>query len=294
MLVVMRFIHDLDVMARARLAEHGYQGQARDNAASRFALLMTHLERLIPQQKYNVHISREAASRQLTKPSRQALNEIVRRLKKGASLKPYLSKRVKTPEVSDGLLLSWSILHLHLNPISSMNDTGFVARSDTLLMLRIEQDQAYLVDILPHSEKDLFVDTRLLQIIDRNWPKLLTGAPGLSAEPHTPTAIKMLRKRNVNHTIAMENRVIFPNMLSAAGIPMHTQRQYDALCFELEHVERDARQRIYEYFPAPLRALPTLPFIQHIKLTAIEDDFFLLENQATHQKCMARRTLFRN
>lgn len=58
MLVVMRFVHDLDMLVQAALAEHGHQGQKGETANSRFALLNTHTERLMPQKKYKVHISR--------------------------------------------------------------------------------------------------------------------------------------------------------------------------------------------------------------------------------------------
>ncbi|WP_417220093.1 hypothetical protein [Achromobacter spanius] len=166
-------------------------------------------------------------------------------------------------------------------------------RSDTLLMLRIRDGQAYLIDTRPHSEENLFVNTRLLEIIDSNWPHLLVEAVHLTGEQFTPSVMKRLRSRSVMHALALKERTVFPNIVSAGGIPMDIQRQYDYLCIELENVERDVRQRFYEYFPFSIGALPTSPWIQHLKLVAIRGEFFTLVNQITRSRCLARRTTFR-
>lgn len=292
MLVGMQFVRDLDLMVLARLAEHGYTGQQGENAVSRFALLIGHTERLIPKRKYKVHTSQELAKRQLPADNARALAEIVHRLQNGLSLKPYLSKRVERPETGDGLLLSWGILHLHLNPISTVGSNGFVARSDTLLMLRLVDNQAYLIDIQPHSDPNWTVDTRLLEIVNRNWPELLMAISGVTPRQHTPAEMKALRSTHTNFAIGVGERTISTNIVSSGGIPMDALRQYDALCTELENVERDVRQRFYMYFPHSLRMIS--PWIQHIKLASIEDEFFTLDNQTTQRRCLARRTAFHN
>jgi hypothetical protein len=293
MLLWMQFVHDLDAMARMRLAQHGYQDRDNDSAMRRFALLCTHTERLIPEQKYTVHISRELSQRQLANDNRRALDEIKQRLEDGLSLRPYLSRRVQAPETVDGLFLSWGILHLHLNPIATQDEDGFVSRKrggkTVLLMLRIQQNQAYLIDIEFHSDPNLFVNTRFLEIVDRNWPELHMAPNGITGHQLSPEQIRALRSKNANYSIALENRTIFTNIMSAAGIPMEIQYQYDALCIELENVERDVRRRFYEYFPFSLSATPTRPWIQRVKLVGIEDDFFILRNQTTQRECWARR-----
>lgn len=292
MLAVMQFVRDLDLMVLARLAEHGYARQQGDTTNSRFALLMSHTERLIPERKYAVHTSRELDERQLPPDNARALAEIVHRLQNGLSLKPYLSKRVERPETGDGLLLSWGLLHLHLNPISTAASNGFVTRSDTLLMLRLEENRAYLVDIQPHSDPDWTVNTRLLEIINSNWPELLREISGVTPHQHTSQEMKALRSIHMNFVVGVGGRAISTNIVSSGGISMAAQLQYDSLCIELENVERDVRQRFYMYFPHSLRTVS--PWIQHIELTSIEDEFFTLVNQTTQHRCLARRTTYQN
>ncbi len=108
-------------------------------------------------------------------PGLQAgLDTVTEKLKQGEDVKPHLHTRIATdPDYYDGLLDDWGIHHLHLG--TKVWKDGFMARTNEVLFVRVTDDAAYVLQVLPHKnaiDPDLgnWVNSELLKIIHRNWP----------------------------------------------------------------------------------------------------------------------------
>lgn len=292
MMILMNFIDDLDRMSIARLAQSGYRRLQEDTAFDRYIMLHTLTERKIPSIPYEVKFSSQLLENPKYKKLQSELNEITYCLQNGESLAPYLSTKAQKPNHQDGLLISWGIHHLHLSGIKTKGDSGFVSREwgqAELLFLRIEGDVAYLIDIVSHSEDYLFVNPRLLEIVDKNWPELHIEAKQVTGNIFSPEQIKNLRTNGVNYILSVNNRNILPKPVTTNGVPIEIQMQYRVLSDKLSNVEADVRRRFYEYFPYRIFSVPRGPLIPEVRLVGIEDKYFVLQEQTTMRICHAHR-----
>lgn len=290
LLIAMNFVDDLDAMTIERLTRIGYRSEGRDRAFDRFATLHAFAERTIPPIPYAIRFSAEILQNPKLKAHKKAVDEITTRLKGGETLRPYLSKQAIAPAYKDGLLLSWGIHHLHLNTIDSAGKDGFVSRPrgrSELLLVRIEGQTAYLIEIVPHSEQYLFWNPRLLEIVDRNWPELHIAPNLITGGEFSPEQIKHLRTYWGNYAIAVNGRTIVPKPMTSAGVPMETQMRYRVLCEQLQAVESDVRHRFYEFFPHKASPGLSWPAIHEVRLVGIEDDYFVLQDRSTLRLCHA-------
>jgi hypothetical protein len=103
----------------------------------------------------------------------------------------------------------------------------------------------------------------------------------------SPEQIKHLRTYWGNYAIAVNGRTIFPKPMTSAGVSVEIQMRYRVLCERLRAVESDVRRRFYEFFPH--RASPKFiwPAIHMVRLVGIEDDYFVLRDEATLRLCHA-------
>ena len=294
MLILMNFLDDLDAMTTERLVQCGYCKDLQDTAFDHFVMLNTLTERTIPQIPYTVKFSTHLLENAKYKLLRPVLDEITRHLQSGKSLRPYLSRKAPEPRHKDDLLLSWGIHHLHLSSIRTKSAQGLVSRTrgqSDLLFLRIEGSTAYLIDIISHAENYLFVNPRLLEIVDKNWPELHIEAKQVTGNHFSPEQIKNLRVNGVNYIISVNGRNIMPKPVASNSVPIEVQMQYRVLRDELKNVEADVRRRFYEYFPHRTFSVLNGPLIPEVKLVGIEDEYFVLKEMASGRLCHARRIL---
>lgn len=296
MLIIMNLFRDLDALTTMKLRELGHEPRLGSTSTDRFATLCAYTERVIPQARHTIHYSNEIRKNQKFRTHHQAIEEIVSRLRSGKSLYPYLSylsKKAVQVGSRDSLLLSWGIHHLHLNTINKMDKRGFVARprgNSELLMIRIHNQSAYLIDIVSHSEKDLFYNTRLLEIVDKNWPELHIELKSITGNIFTTEEIKALRVNGYNAAFSINNRTIMPRLgVMSSGAPAEIIRWHDALHDELLNVEANVRQRLYEFFPKCVPPTQIYRAVYEVRLVGIGDEFFILEEALTKHKCYARR-----
>lgn len=100
---------------------------------------------------------------------RSALDRIAADSRLGSDLNPRLTKQRMRPQHNDGLLNDWGLHHMHLGPISTESD-GSAGRTGELLFVYPTETTLYFVDVLDHES---FACQRLIEIVHRNWPKLL-------------------------------------------------------------------------------------------------------------------------
>ena len=101
----------------------------------------------------------------------QAFLEFEDNARKGKNLNKYQSDKITKPEESDDLLNDWNIVHFHLS--KRFRNDGFVKRSDYQIFAWITDNCIYMIQVYPHKEDFLYCKQELLEIIERNWPKLL-------------------------------------------------------------------------------------------------------------------------
>lgn len=137
--------------------------------------------------------------------------EIVRsKLEKGENLTPHLSKNLTDLDYNDSLLNDWKIYHLHLGENLEANGSGFIQRTGPVLFVRIDNDKALLINVLPHGS---WTKQQMVKVIHDNWPEsiasyLMKDVIGLSHVP-TDDDIKTMRKFGVNSAIEIEPGVVY-------------------------------------------------------------------------------------
>jgi hypothetical protein len=135
---------------------------------------------------------------------RQDYESLVALIRDGGDLKPYLSRDILKkgrPDKNDGLLNAWGIQHLHFRP------TG----TDQLMFCMITDTDVFMIQTLPHNEKNLWVDRQLLQIMHDNWPEQIVKGKvnGLSRENHPTDKSATLRGLNANFLTTMDDGTIY-------------------------------------------------------------------------------------
>ena len=152
----------------------GYMGtfvktrKSSDDAVMDFFRLQ---RRLIEQKPRKI-----LKAKDLTCPAgyEEKLAYLERCIMQGKNLLPFLSKGIRNLQNEDLLLYDWGIYHFHISNEKDKQDPVFVERSDYLLMVYVESDTIYFLDIVPHRRTDVVVwaDTRYLDIVKENWPHL--------------------------------------------------------------------------------------------------------------------------
>ena len=124
----------------------------------------------------------------------------------GGSVLPHLTDRVNHTEKRDGLLWDYAMHHMHLS--RNAGKSGFVERSDWLLFAIVADQDAYFVDVRPHTDPDRlqWVRQDLLTIVHGNWPKLTASRVlhGVTGDTVTDIEKQELRRKNTNlvHDVA--------------------------------------------------------------------------------------------
>lgn len=173
-----------------------------------------------------VRYSREMKAR----PPLPAIAEIARRARRGEPLWPYLSKETRKASFNDGLLNHWGIVHFHLG--EEFENTGWVKRTGEHLYAWIAEQQIYFLDVRNHA----LADDRLLNVIVRNWPKLLdpfklrdTGATTSAQLPEIVKDGRMKRftrsvlvhrapRMSPGETTALRDAGVSPTFVAETGV----------------------------------------------------------------------------
>jgi hypothetical protein len=157
--------------------------------------------RRIPAAKPRVvHQSKELV---IPPQFQQDYEALVALIKAGNDLKPYLSRHIvkrKRPDWPDPLLNSWGIQHLHFR----------IEGTDHLLFCVITDSDVYLIQVLPHVEKE-WVNTQLVQILHDNWPKTIARANHSLMKPESFSTSKRqsLRSYNANFVVTVADGTVY-------------------------------------------------------------------------------------
>ncbi|MBN8829014.1 MAG: hypothetical protein J0H68_09940 [Sphingobacteriia bacterium] len=163
-----------------------------------FDLLIIYLnwrKRLISAKPRKVHFSKEIFENPKYFIYKNVINNILTIFERGENITPYLSKsaikdrysndsipilhklvkngdnikyfeKIKRKSDNDTLLSNWEIHHLHLGNNYDKKDKYFIERTSDLLMIKVEINDVYFLNILPHQVKS-WSETGLLKIIKK-------------------------------------------------------------------------------------------------------------------------------
>jgi len=93
------------------------------------------------------------------------LDMLIEKIKNGEDLRPYLSRSISNLDFDDLLLNDWGIYHLHLG--TTLDKDEFVSRTRNVIFVRLDEKNAYLIDVMPHRK---WACQNLVRIVHRNWP----------------------------------------------------------------------------------------------------------------------------
>ena len=133
-------------------------------------------EKKIIKNPRRVHISNELKQHQLYKcEKKQVISTIIKKIENGEDLNIYLSDKQDEYNSPDWSLTFMGFHHLHLGETIEKNGKmkGLIKRTKSLLFIMIEDQDAYLTDILSHDMIKGFLNRELLHIIYKNWSHLL-------------------------------------------------------------------------------------------------------------------------
>lgn len=175
--------------------------------------------RLIPQQKYTVHISKELEQKinlnNFNNKDIKGINLIIEKLENSQDVTPHLSCTVKNKFYNDALYNEWKIYHLHLG--TTIKKSGFGKRTKNVLFaFRDNNNNIYLIDVLPHGKGNIpWANEELLKIIDNNWSFLLD--PYDISDSVIKTSINFneqehykLRNNHINVIKNINNKILIP------------------------------------------------------------------------------------
>ncbi|HMG15489.1 MAG TPA: hypothetical protein VK590_08590 [Saprospiraceae bacterium] len=97
----------------------------------------------------------------------RGLDILISKIESGENLTPYLSKFIADLDYNDPLLNDWGIYHLHLGEAFESNGSSFIDRTGQLLFLRVDNENAMLINVLSHNS---WTDQQMLREIHENWP----------------------------------------------------------------------------------------------------------------------------
>jgi len=210
--------------------------------------------RRIPVIRWNVHISSKLEGR-------NEINDIIRKLESGENVNGLLSNKIKElnqAKHADLLRSEWGIYHLHFQE----------SRSEELLFVFFNVNNAYLIDIMKHEKAGgsvvTWTNTDLIQIMHDNWShviepyifKIDSNAPVLTTEQR-----RTLRKKAGNTTIVVNDGTEYMPLgggFSCSKHPVNAVLQSDFLFLTVKQLQADVRdnypvikEALVEYTSAP-------------------------------------------
>lgn len=198
-------VADMQTMLYDRLVKAGYRNVDLDRALYQYFNVQ---KRMIACRPRKLHKSKEFMCPELYE---EALDDFEKKVKRGASLMPFLSNKLFDASYSDGMLNDWNIYHFHLT--KRFNEEGWAKRSDYELFAYVTGTDMYLLQVYEHKDPLLYWRRELVRILNDNWPELLDKfhlkeVRGLTEE-FDDEQYKQLREAHVTTLIELGENQVF-------------------------------------------------------------------------------------
>ncbi|WP_251441093.1 hypothetical protein [Veillonella intestinalis] len=217
--------------------------QISDDSDRTVIRCLTFFRKLGGNNKKKIHYSEDF---QAPDDMKEAIFNIIDKIAKGRSIIPFLSKQAIYIDKEPDLMFSeWGILHLHLGK-SYEKDKRFIERSNELLFVKIEENDAYIIGVYKHDEQ-IWAKKQILQRVYDNWPNLFYQLNDLSVvEEFTDEERKTIRKKHGMVLSSLFNKnldknvVVMPNCIGlvSSGDPIESVNQFDFMCNKLKEIEK--------------------------------------------------------
>lgn len=167
--IQINLLEDLDEFCTGKLAEQGVCRKDKQDPTMDYCRFQRRLIDVRPRSVY------KASSLKCPNGYKVKLRFLEDCIRMGVNLNPFLSKLVKVLKAEDMMLYDWNMYHFHISNQMEKR-SGFMERSDYLLIAYVTSEAVYFIDIVPHSEENkahLWANKKYLQIIKENWPELI-------------------------------------------------------------------------------------------------------------------------
>lgn len=279
--VEMDLINDWDNHLNYRMLKMGYNPKLGGYNSLDYHKAMKKLIPVIPRK---VHYSKEFSCPDECK---SALCKLIANIERGKNLLPYLSKQVIKPTKNDGLLNDWGIHHFHLNE-DFEKDGMFIQRSDWLVLVFVNEEAVYFLNVYPHKKPFLWSHIKLVGIIHNNWPDLiekdrLDDVVGLP-EKLDDQSYSKLRKANASTFVELgENQVyaLIGGGYASDGSSIEAVRTSDYWYNYIRKIELYIRDE-YQSFKRQMLSFDSCSMDKKLEiklLTLSEEKLIILEKQ---------------
>ena len=128
----------------------------------------------------------------------------------GGDIWPWQSKFIDRPSFEDGLYNAYRVMHFHIGTV--LEPSGYINRLGELLFAIVDPTSVYEIGIYRHGD---WYELDILDIIDKNWPKLLDAvtihALDIAHCPSTREEVKAIREANIVSIIKLKSgRIVAP------------------------------------------------------------------------------------
>lgn len=158
------FVNDFENYIRQNLTVNGFR-PVPDDAAELYIHYCNVLSRRIVQHKRSIQ---KLTAFECPKKFRKGLKLLEKAILRGENLLPWQSKNIMNTGYHDRLFNEHGIHHLHLGEAKE-DDSGFMARTGSLLYCMVDSKNFYFIQVLEHGEEHA---DELVAIIKQDWPKL--------------------------------------------------------------------------------------------------------------------------
>lgn len=233
-----RFKHSLASIFKKEIDELGFDTSKLNNDEDVLHAYCSYSHRLLEKKPRTIH---KADTFVCPEEVKDGLAWLESKIEKGESLNPHLNTAIQKDKL-DGLLYDWGIHHLHLG--LKYETTGFVERTGPVIFAVFRCDDVYFVDVRDHEG---WSDKELLEIINRNWPELLSVYKMERVKPETTFTeedITSLRKAGVNtfHELSDGNSYLsMGGGITTAGTSQEAVKSYIWIVRMLRDIEKQIR-----------------------------------------------------
>lgn len=159
--------------------------------------------------KRQIRVSNELSKKISIYPNKDVIFDIFTRTIKGFDINPYQSKEAFNADYHDRLFNDWGIHHLHLSNEKKKPTDYFHTRTGDLIFIRFTDDIAYCLDIKSHNDKNVWSDTDLIRIIQKNWAETIADreVPNVKWSPElNDEEIGILRRKGYLFGVNINNK----------------------------------------------------------------------------------------
>jgi hypothetical protein len=157
----------------------------------------------LPWFPREIFISTELQAKMQSHPNKPCIDNIITKLRNGNDINQHQSTTLSNSEYDDDLFNDWGLHHLHLSEKFHPNHSYFYERTEDLLFIKFINDNAYLIDILPHKN---FSKKSLIGIIQNNWDQILIESAHTYTPDFSEAEITILRKKGIMAGINVNGR----------------------------------------------------------------------------------------